>query len=111
MTGRRQRRAFGWAAVALCLSLGLARLHDYRGWDQSFYLAQTSSLAEDGDVDLRDDLLHLQREPSTLVRMLTTLEPTGAVENTFAIGTALLWLPPYALTMPWRAFTAAQPVF
>ena len=96
----RSRRALGWAAVALLLSLGLARLHDYRGWDQSFYLAQTSSLAEDGDVDPRNDLLHLQREPGTLVRALTNLEPNGSVSNTFAIGASLLWLPPYALAMP-----------
>jgi hypothetical protein len=103
--GRKRRRAMGWALVALALSLGLARLHDYRGWDQSFYLAQTSSLAEDGDVDLRNDLLHLQREPSTLLRALTNLEPNGAVTNTFAIGTSILWLPPYAVAIPLRALS------
>ncbi len=104
--GRNRRRALAWAAVAMLLSLGLARLHDYRGWDQNVYLAQASSLAEDGDVDLRNDLLHLHREPSTLLRALTTLEPTGALSNTFAVGTSILWLPPYVLTMPWRALTA-----
>jgi hypothetical protein len=91
--------------VVLGLSLGLARLHDYRGWDQTFYLAQTSSLAEDGDVDLRDDFLHLQREPSTLLRALTTLRPNGAIENTFPIGTSVLWLPAYGLAMPLRGLT------
>ena len=101
------RRALGWAAVALVLSLGLARLHDYRGWDQNFYLAQTSSLAEDGDVDLRNDLLHLHREPTTLLRALTNLEPTGALSNTFAIGAPLLWLPPYVLAMPLRTLAEA----
>ena len=105
-SGRRRRRALGWALVALLLSLGLARLHDYRGWDQNFYLGMTSSLVEDGDVDLRNDLLHLHSVPSTLRRALTSLEPTGAVANTFAIGSSILWLPPYALTMPWRARTA-----
>jgi hypothetical protein len=103
--GRQAHRALAWAVVALLLSLGLARLHDYRGWDQNFYLAMTSSLAEDGDIDLRDDLLHLHREPRTLLRALTTLEPNGAVANTFAIGSSLLWLPPYGLTLPLRALS------
>ncbi|MFQ5348836.1 MAG: hypothetical protein ACE5EG_00170 [Thermoanaerobaculia bacterium] len=103
--GRKRYRALGWAVVALLLSLGLARLHDYRGWDQSYYLAVTSSLAEDGDVDLRDDLLHVQRESATLLRALTNLEPNGALANTFAIGTSILWLPPYALAMPLGALT------
>ena len=91
-------RALAWAALALVLSLGLARLHDYRGWDQSFYLAQTSSLVEDGDVDLRNDLLHLQREPTRLLSLLTKLRGTGHLDNAFAIGTSVLWVPVYTVT-------------
>jgi hypothetical protein len=77
------------------------------GWDDTYYLLQVSSLAEDGDLDLRNDALFAAFRPSDLQAFLTATLPSGSLKNTFSIGPAVLWLPSYALTMPWRAAAAA----
>ncbi len=101
------RRALIWALAALLLSIWIGKLHDYRGWDQSFYLAMTSSLVEDGDLDLRNDFVHVQQVPRTLTRMLYRVRPDGALTNTFAIGTPLIWMPGYAASLPLRELGGA----
>ncbi len=100
------RRALVWATVALLFSIWIGKLHDYRGWDQSFYLAMTSSLVEDGDLDMRNDFVHIQQVPRTLTRMLYRVRPNGALTNTFAIGTPLVWMPAYAASLPLRELGA-----
>jgi hypothetical protein len=77
------------------------------GWDDTYYLLQVSSLAEDGDLDLRNDALFAALPPGELRAFLTATLPSGSLKNTFSIGPAVLWLPSYALTMPWRAAAAA----
>lgn len=104
---RQLRRAAGWAVVVAALSLSLGWLHQYRGWDQSFYLAQTSSLIEDGDLDLRNDFMHVVAQPATVLNLLTTIRVNGTLKNTFAIGPSVLWLPAYGVGMPLRPAPAA----
>ncbi len=102
--GRPSPRA-AWAAVAaFVFALGWL-FGDFRtrtGWDDTYYLLQVSSLAEDGDLDLRNDAMWSRLAPRDLQTFLTSTLPSGALKNTFSIGTAALWLPAYAAGMPWR---------
>lgn len=84
-------------ASAVLLSVCFGRLHGMNGWDDTFYLAQLSSIVRDGDVDLRNDALDSSIPPQELVRLLTTTLPDGGLMNTFSIGPALLWSPAYLL--------------
>lgn len=97
------RRVLGWALAVLLITLAYGTVHRFRGWDQTFYLAQTSSLVEDGDLDLRNDALHADRGLPSQIRLLTTVRPNGALLNTFPIGPSLLWTPAYALSLAARA--------
>jgi hypothetical protein len=62
--------------------------------DETFYLGALSSLYLDGDVDLRNQARHypwIEQYP-----LLPRL-PDGRIANPFPIGSAVLWLPFYAL--------------
>jgi len=95
-----------WLGVALLVFIFawfFGELRTRTGWDDTYYLLQASSLAEDGDLDLRNDALHSTLAPRDLQRFLTATLPSGTLKNTFSIGPAVLWLPAYAAGMPWRA--------
>src|SRR5262249_41945312 len=79
----------------------------HTGWDDSYYLLQVSSLAEDGDLDLRNDALHAALAPRDLQQFLTATLASGTLKNTFSIGSTVLWLPAYAARLPLRRPPAA----
>jgi hypothetical protein len=60
------------------------------GWDDAFYLAQLTSAVGDGDLMLQDDLLALGNPLPMRFRALTTILDSGALQNTFSVGPALL---------------------
>ena len=98
----RDRRLFTWALATVLLALLVGKAQTFSGWDQTFYMGQTSSLIEDGDLDLRNDALFSDLEPSELVRLLTAVRADGSVANTFSIGPALLWMPAYIVALHWN---------
>lgn len=102
--GAARARLPAWAAVAaVVFALGWL-FGDFRtrtGWDDTFYLLQVSSVVEDGDLDLRNDALYSRLAPRDLKTFLTSTLPSGALKNTFSIGTTVLWLPAYAAARPW----------
>ena len=91
------RQSLWLALIVLLLAAGAGQIQRRFGWDNTYYLAMTSSLVEDGDFDLRNDVLHVPTDPSSLLRMLQTTVPGGSLANTFAVGTPLLWTPAYLL--------------
>lgn len=92
--------ALALAGTTLALSLTFGTVVLYRGWDNSFYLGQTSSLVEDGDLDLRNDSLSSQLPAGDLVAFLSRTHADGSLTNTFAIGPALFWVPAYLAALP-----------
>jgi hypothetical protein len=99
---RRRRAPLAVAAMVLGLVWLLGEVRTTTGWDDTFYILQASSLAEDGDLDLRNDALYSRLPPDELATFLTATLPSGSLKNTFSIGPAMLWLPAYAAAMPWR---------
>ncbi len=74
--------------VLLVFTFGLAQPE---GWDDSFYVAQMTSLIGDGDLLLQDDLLAFQSQDDALrLRALLFIAPDGGVANMFGIGPAVL---------------------
>jgi len=74
---------------------------DALAWDGVFYYSYARSAIFDGDLRLRNDfILSYSATPSAAFvdqHFERKLTPTGRVDNPFAIGTSLLWL-------PWCAF-------
>ncbi len=103
------RRAVGWVLVTVGLALVMGRVQPMRGWDQTFYLGQTSSLVEDGDLDLRNDALFSTADPTILLRLLSEVEPHGALRNAFSIGPSLVWATAYLVALPLRALGWERP--
>ncbi|MEO8505694.1 MAG: hypothetical protein ABI609_17490 [Acidobacteriota bacterium] len=75
------------------------------GWDQSYYLAQVSSVIEDRDLDLRNDLLHLRNDPLETRRLLSATRGDGTLLNTFTVGPVLFWSPVYVAGLAVRGLT------
>jgi hypothetical protein len=61
-----------------------------QGWDESFYVSQLTSAVRDHDLMLQDDLLLVPSSFGETLRVLTSLGPGGALDNTFGIGPAVL---------------------
>jgi hypothetical protein len=70
-------------------------------WDGVFYYTYTRSVVCDGDLEMGNDLLlfYDTRDDPYFEdeHFEDTLTPTGRVDNPFAIGVSLLWLPWFAL--------------
>lgn len=94
--------ALAAAGAALALFALHAPLRSSLGWDDTFYALQTSSLVEDGDLDLRDDMLASGFTIPDRLELLTDTTPAGGLDNEFSVGPALLWLPAYAAGLPLR---------
>ncbi|HVT18531.1 MAG TPA: hypothetical protein VHQ90_20425 [Thermoanaerobaculia bacterium] len=106
-----RRGAAAVAALVFALGWIFGEFRTRTGWDDTYYLLQVSSLVEDGDLDLRNDALYSALPPRELQTFLTATLPSGSLKNTFSIGPAVLWLPAYVVTMPWRGGAgAAGPV-
>jgi hypothetical protein len=105
----RARQSGALAVGALVFGLGwlFGDVRTRTGWDDTYYLLQVSSLAEDGDLDLRNDALYSRLAPRDLQTFLTATLPSGTLKNTFSVGPALLWLPAYAAGMRQGAGTPA----
>jgi hypothetical protein len=67
-----------------------SRLPDLGGWDDSFYVAQLTSAVRDRDLLLQDDLLSFPRPLTERLRSVTTIVDSGAIQNTFSVGFAVL---------------------
>jgi hypothetical protein len=70
---------------------------DALAWDGAFYYAYTRSTVCDGDLRLGNDLVLLYKARDDpyfrKARFESVLTSTGRVDNPFAIGVSLLWLP------------------
>ncbi|HVT19410.1 MAG TPA: hypothetical protein VHQ90_24935 [Thermoanaerobaculia bacterium] len=103
VSGRRWSGApLAAAALALAIAWLLGAVRTRAGWDETYYMLQTSSLVEDGDLDLRNDALHSSLATPELLAFLTTTQPGGGLDNVFSIGPAVLWSPAYVAALPWR---------
>ncbi len=106
---RRWTAALFAAGAALALFALRAPVRSTVGWDDTFYTLQASSLVEDGDLDLRNDVLASGLDNPHRLEILTATTPAGALDNEFSIGPALVWLPAYGAGMPLRALTHRPP--
>ena len=66
------------------------RMASLRGWDEAFYIGQLTSLFSDADLMLQNDLLAFPNQLPLRFRALTTIADSGALQNTFSIGPAVL---------------------
>jgi hypothetical protein len=66
------------------------RMAPLRGWDEVFYVGQLTSLFSDVDLMLQNDLLAFDNPLAMRFRALTTIVDSGALQNTFSIGPAIL---------------------
>jgi|HubBroStandDraft_3_1064219.scaffolds.fasta_scaffold00718_7 hypothetical protein len=96
---RPRHRAAAAAVIAVAFAFGLFALRgevrSRAGADDSYYLLQTSSLIEDGDLDLRNDVLASGFALHDRLALLTQTTPAGSLENEFSVGPALIWSPAY----------------
>jgi hypothetical protein len=76
--------------VGFLLLFTFFRMARWTGWDEAFYLAQLTSVLWDGDLLLHNDLLDIDNPPALEVRALTTVLDSGALQNTFSVGPALI---------------------
>ena len=79
-----------WGAVGLVALFTASRLPDLGGWDDSFYVGQLTSAVRDRDLLLQDDLLSFPRPFPERLRSITTITDSGAIQNTFSVGFAVL---------------------
>jgi len=89
------RRRLGLVLACAAVAAALLPLQSHSpDADETFYLGALRSLYFDGDVDLRNEALHY-----TWIEQFPLLPrlPDGRIANPFPIGSALLWLPFYAL--------------
>ena len=98
-----------WIFAFLAL-LTFCRIPTIDGWDEAFYVGQLTSLVGDGDLKLQDDVVRVPRRFEEEYRILTTVDGTGALVNTFGVGPALL-LAPFTFAAigastppPWTSF-------
>jgi hypothetical protein len=87
-----RRWAFGhvwWGVGALAIWVTF-RFADLTGWDDTYYVAQLTSAVEDGDLLLQNDLLDTPRPEEASLRSVTTILESGAVQNTFGVGFAVV---------------------
>ncbi len=101
-TRGRRNAALAACAFALLAFAFLAPVRSRAGWDDTFYLLQTSSLVEDGDLDLRNDVLASDFGLADRREILANTTPAGSLDNEFSLGPSLLWLPAYGLAAPLR---------
>ena len=94
------------ALVVLAVAWFFGEIRTRTGWDDTYYLLQTSSLAEDGDLDLRNDAMDWRLAPRELLVFLTSTLPSGSLKNTFSVGPAVMWLPAYAAGAVWPGHAA-----
>ncbi|GEM_PF-7069242 len=102
--------AHRWIIVAVGLVFFFFRTPRLFGWDESFYVAQFASIVSDRDLLLHDELLGFPNEFPEIFRSLTIILHGGAIQNTFSIGPALLWLP-LAIAFPAEAFDPPGELF
>jgi hypothetical protein len=107
--GSARTAAFAIALLTFFLVALTGRVERLAGGDETVHLARLSSLVEDGDLDVRNDVLWATLPPTELRRLLVTSLPSGHLGNPGSIGPALLFAPIYLLTYPARllADTAA----
>lgn len=86
----------------------LCRMPSLGGWDDTFYLAQLTSLLDDGDLVLHDELVSSALPPAEKRRALTTLDARGALPNAFSLGPALAHWPLAGLAALAGRTTAAE---
>ena len=67
------------------------------GYDDFFYYAYLSSPFFDADIELTNDLYLSRNSVQTIREQTTVPNHLGRINNTFAIGTPLLWLPFYGV--------------
>jgi hypothetical protein len=105
-------RRWAQAALACGLALGLfaarAPVRARAGLDDTYYLLQASSLVEDGDLDLRNDVLASGFSLRSRLEVLTATTPDGSLANSFSIGPSLLWMPAYLGGLPLRRTEAGK---
>jgi hypothetical protein len=94
--------ALAAAAFALVLFGLRAEVRSRAGRDDSYYLLQGSSLIEDGDLDLRNDILASGFALPDRLELLTAVTASGSLDNDFSVGPALLWAPAYVAGLPLR---------
>lgn len=91
-----------WTFAFLAL-LTFCRIPTIDGWDEAFYVGQLTSLVGDGDLKLQDDVVRVPRRFEEEYRILTTVDGTGALVNTFGVGPALLLLLKAPSNRQWNA--------
>jgi hypothetical protein len=79
-----------WTGIGVLTLFTVTRMADLTGWDDGFYVAQLTSAVADHDLLLQDDLLAFPKPLSERVRSVTTIFESGAVQNTFSVGFAVL---------------------
>lgn len=79
-----------WLLLGLLVLFTASRLSIMTGWDDTFYVAQLTSAVADHDLLLQDDLLAFPRPLGERLRSITTILDSGAVQNTFSVGFAVI---------------------
>ena len=79
-----------WTGLGILALFITARLPALTGWDDAFYVGQLTSAVADRDLLLQDDLLAFPRPLAGRFRSITTVLPSGALQNTFSVGFAVV---------------------
>ncbi len=87
-------------ALVLAATVAFGRVADVDGWNATRFLAATSSLAEDGDLDLRNDVLRSVLPARQIVELAKGTPSEGPPFSSLSLGPSLLWLPAYLLARP-----------
>jgi hypothetical protein len=81
---------YSWWGVGVLAVFVPSRLDTLTGWDDAYYVGQLTSAVEDHDLLLQNDLLDTPRPEETRMRSVTAILDSGAVQNTFGVGFAVL---------------------
>ena len=71
------------------LLFNFARFASFQGWDESYFLTQLTSVFQDHDLLLQNNLVQLPNRVDILYRSILLIRPSGALPTAFPIGFAL----------------------
>jgi hypothetical protein len=87
---RRWREGNGWLVAGVVAMFTFCRMASFAGWDNAYYFGQLTSILQDRDLLLHDDLLDYPNSTFDRLYSATNILETGAVHNAFSIGPAVL---------------------
>jgi len=81
----------GWFLLGTISLIWFFRLAAFTGWDESFYLSQMTSVIQDRDLVLQNNLLKMPLPDIEKYKALSTVTDDGAILNCFSIGPAVVY--------------------